>query len=353
MGSMRNLEVGHEPNAVKKHLDLGRSSRGIHSIPRVGSAIVLILAVSFVFYMLPISSSGQRGNALDWDNVKRRGNWGFSWGCGNAGVQTGGAICVPDAIWRSIQAEDARAWRRIDAGVTHKDGTPIRKGFKHSYEDDSAWNHHLSSYILSKWMPTLSCPQAARVGADGDGAKWTCGVENIARNAIRGDCLVYSLGSNNNFDFESDLLERLGDNCEVHVFDHTVTTWKPPSTTKNIHTHSIALTSEAGAKARGSPFKSYQEIRKMLGHETRTINIFKIDIEGSEYEVLPEVLKDAEHPVGQILVEIHMTQHAARSIGATDRLLYRFRNASYHMFHTETNPYASGCYEFSFLHVSN
>lgn len=48
--------------------------------------------------------------------------------------------------------------------------------------------------------------------------------------------------------------------------------------------------------------RSFADILRELGHDR--IDVLKMDIEGSEYEVIPTIL-DAGVEIGQILVEIH------------------------------------------------
>lgn len=50
------------------------------------------------------------------------------------------------------------------------------------------------------------------------------------------------------------------------------------------------------------PMRSFADILSELGHDR--IDVLKMDIEGSEYEVIPAIL-DADVEIGQILVEIH------------------------------------------------
>ena len=48
-----------------------------------------------------------------------------------------------------------------------------------------------------------------------DGPKWTCGVQ-----LLQSPCLIFSLGSSNVIDFESEMYK--WGRCSVHVFDPTV-----------------------------------------------------------------------------------------------------------------------------------
>ena len=48
----------------------------------------------------------------------------------------------------------------------------------------------------------------------GDGGKWVCDPHRITEQK---DCLVYSVGSNNDFSFEMAVLKDIGPHCEIHT----------------------------------------------------------------------------------------------------------------------------------------
>jgi hypothetical protein len=86
------------------------------------------------------------------------------------------------------------------------------------------------------------------------------------------------------------LYDILGPLCEIHVFDFSdfqqsdLTDLKA----KNIHFHEWGLGSSYSMDyGRGieqeQPFVAFQEIRRRLGHENRTIDLFKIDCESCEW----------------------------------------------------------------------
>lgn len=125
-----------------------------------------------------------------------------------------------------------------------------------------------------------------------------CVFSNVVRALIGSDVcyimcyefysLVYSIGSRGNFRWELGLYEQLGPLCEIHVFDFG--DFEDASlTAKNIHFHQWGLGSSYSpdyrrrAIERGVPFLPFQEIQKRLGHENRTIDLFKIDCESCEW----------------------------------------------------------------------
>jgi hypothetical protein len=250
--------------------------------------------------------------------------------------------------------EDGRIWRYSQNSVFKKDGRLTRNGFEPHYESNtSAWQSKKFDYMMYAWQPTLICPSQTRIGHESDGGKWICGIDALAARTGGDRCLVYSLGSNNEFSFEEAVLSRTNNNCEIHIFDHTVEKWNVPETAKSVHTHSYAIVSEEHARAKGAPYMSFKDIQRKLGHENRSISLFKIDIEGSEYAVLPELLRDRANIPEQILMEVHFTPSRQSSVQASDELLHLLRDSSYHMFHSEYNPTSLCCSEYSFLRLDN
>lgn len=79
--------------------------------------------------------------------------------------------------------------------------------------------------------------------------------------------------------------------CEIHVFDFG-DFQRNDTADKNIHYHRWGLGSSYSQRyrkraiERGQTFLSFQEIRRRLGHEDRTIDLFKIDCEGCEWCVI-------------------------------------------------------------------
>jgi len=104
------------------------------------------------------------------------------------------------------------------------------------------------------------------------------------------DSLIYSIGSNGNYVFENAVYDLLGPLCEIHVFDYSANYWESWQEAKNIHFHQWGLSSTYSPPAlaeniQEKDFFPFLEIKRKLGHEGRTIDIFKIDCEGCEWYV--------------------------------------------------------------------
>jgi hypothetical protein len=147
-----------------------------------------------------------------------------------------------------------------------------------------------------------------RYQAFGDGPKFVCGVDLLASK--KGDCLVYSVGSYNQVDFEVSVKQYL--DCETHTFDPTIS----PSTffgDEYATFHPWGLGEDRKeVKSDGYKFttKSLETIYRKLGHkkDKRKIDILKIDCEGCEWTVMPPIfaaIASGNLEVDQIQIEVH------------------------------------------------
>jgi FkbM family methyltransferase len=177
--------------------------------------------------------------------------------------------------------------------------------------------------------------------------------------------VVYSFGVGEDVSFELELIERFG--VHVHAFEPTPRSlaWvRSQVLPKALTLHELGIASWDGmasfappldpthvsySMVRGSPdgssinapVRRLASIAAMLGH-TR-IHILKMDIEGGEYTVLPDLLASGVR-VDQLLIEFH---HRWDFIGVaeTKRVIGLLRRAGYRI----ANVSPSGC-EFTLLH---
>ena len=91
-----------------------------------------------------------------------------------------------------------------------------------------------------------------------------------------------------------------------------------------------------------------QDTIKELGHEGRTIDIFKIDCEGCEWYSYKDWVQDPAVDIRQIQVEVHDTPDLVHDF------FQSIHNANFAMFHKEPNiQWAAGnCVEFAFLKLA-
>jgi hypothetical protein len=134
------------------------------------------------------------------------------------------------------------------------------------------------AWYQDNWEPAFTCQQERRIGRWGDGGKWVCDPYRITQN--KQSCLVYSVGSNNDFSFEEGVWQDVSSECEIHTFDPTI--GNHPSNLpvgKNIRFHPWGLAPENDGAD-----KTLSSIIQELGHTGRDIDILKIDCEGCEWK---------------------------------------------------------------------
>ena len=139
-------------------------------------------------------------------------------------------------------------------------------------------------------------------------------------------CVVYSIGGNNQWRFEQDILAQTP--CSVHTFDCTgpITRFRPPAHDR-LYFHHVCLGAEhedAVVTAKGcskgdagkcGPTWTLLEMQQNLGH--KHVDLYKMDIEGFEWSIFeswPELFSTSSESTSsgrqvslplQLLVEVH------------------------------------------------
>lgn len=184
---------------------------------------------------------------------------------------------------------------------------------------------------------------------------------------INSDSVVYAFGVGAYVDWDLQMIQQFG--VQVHAFDPTpesiewATRQQFPS---EFHFHDYGLAAFDGILNFYPPkkpgrFNYSQDLRKFnhadqslvpgqvfrlstilndLGHSR--IDVLKIDVEGTEFDCLPEIL-DSGIEIGQLLVEIHYN-HPSRSFPEGARLLKRVTDAGFQCF-----DISSRGFEFAFV----
>lgn len=121
------------------------------------------------------------------------------------------------------------------------------------------------------WKPNCICHNFEPLGdLSRDGYKMVCR-EIFLSQIPNKDCLVYSLGSNGNFDFET-AVHLWRPECEIHTFDMDYFQ-APPF----VHFHRVKLGVCEGCT-------TIKKLMKDMGHENTRVDLFKCDIEGTEWD---------------------------------------------------------------------
>jgi hypothetical protein len=170
------------------------------------------------------------------------------------------------------------------------------------------WNHER----FRVFNQVSSCNETIVGGLRGqDTSKIVCGIDNL-----RPPCVVYSIGGNNQWEFELDILKKT--ECTVHTFDCTgpKSRFKIPTSAdrSRLFFHHECLGS--------SPHESFfliEELAEKHGHSK--IDLLKMDIEGYEFSVFDSLFspfslkKNLEVLPMQILVEVHYRTQFADLLG--------------------------------------
>lgn len=188
------------------------------------------------------------------------------------------------------------------------------------------------AFFQRNWEPSYTCDVHARMGSPGDGGKWVCDPQ---RFLTMPDCIVYSVGSNDEFSFEEEV-HNFNPSCQIHTFDSeplSENSKKPPF----VHFHAWSIG--------GKSSNSIKAIMGKLQHDH--ISVLKIDCEGCEFEALLLAVKPK---ISQILVEVHFDENPAEV-----HALFRFLSSQgYAIFSKEPNIQYSthgNAVEFSLVYV--
>jgi len=201
------------------------------------------------------------------------------------------------------------------------------------------WPWH---YFESTYECKMGEDRIGHAGWD-DGGKWICGMSNLLQ---RPKCIVYSMGSNGQHDFEDDIM--MNTDCEIHTFDMGDFTHVFNGT--RVHFHQ----SKIGDGTDGT--KSIYQWMQELHHDH--IDVLKTDIEMAEYPAYADLSSHEPQPwIGQVLVEFHLNNIPWLSMNQAQkyewmdkivRLHENIRNLGLVQYHREDNPFGAFCTEFCF-----
>lgn len=235
------------------------------------------------------------------------------------------------------------------------------------------------AWFQNHYEPDFACRHERRIGRLGDGGKWVCDPHRLKIQEVVDDgsavvvaadqpCLVYSVGSNGDNSFEAAVKKDIGNHCEIHTFDFSDYTEKVESVGAIFHQWGLGdstenkimnLTKMGKTTETGLQFKTLADTVKLLGHEGRVIDIFKIDCEGCEWSTAHSWF-EANVTIRQVQVELHEdTSEGGKAEGGgivprpagTDffKMMYQ---QGYVIFHKEPNiEYWNfeRCVEYAFL----
>ena len=182
---------------------------------------------------------------------------------------------------------------------------------------------------------------------------------------LNSNSVVYSVGVGSNIDFDLALIEEL--KLAVYAFDPTPRSIEwikkqslsksfkfipvglgsndgemeffPPRKESSTHFSPIDRYDNLGVETIKAPVKTLKSLAQEFGHQT--IDVLKMDIEGSEYDVIDN-LEEQGVEINQILIEFHH-MYKGISLDDTKNAIDKLRKLGFELFHISQRTY-----EFSF-----
>jgi len=186
----------------------------------------------------------------------------------------------------------------------------------------------------------------------GDGEKRACGLSQQ-----RPPCVVISIGSNGEWEFEEDVFRRT--NCTVHTFDCTVpaATAPPAAISTRVFFHRLCIGADSRVVPGVGTFVAWPALLVRIGASAPP-SFLKMDVEGFEYDVLGTMLESAEAKPEllpqQLGLEIHYKTRFrelpwfGRYKSAGEVALFMdslYRRGGYYLTDRHDNPYCQHCTE--------
>ncbi|KAI9346501.1 methyltransferase domain-containing protein [Obelidium mucronatum] len=159
---------------------------------------------------------------------------------------------------------------------------------------------NLSDNIWNLFPDTGACDlnHLKSVGGtpENDGTYWVC-TEYLQ---VEDNCVIFSIGSRGMYEWELEMLALTERKCKIHTFDCTGN-W--PSPDPLIEFHPWCLSVDYVEEGSQRIFMSWNSILSKLN--LTSVDYLKIDIEGGEWIVMPQVLKTGNQLPRQISIEFH------------------------------------------------
>jgi hypothetical protein len=220
-----------------------------------------------------------------------------------------------DQLFSSDKTNNKKAQVIVEDGpvfasvsVTDWQKTDVQTLSKQQIHDYLLWTNQSSCQISQSFGGFLvSSPNGLLVSFDGQ--KAVCLDQAVAPPPNK--CLVYSFGINNDWSFD-EAMELYG--CQIFSFDPSMNV-SNHNRTEAIHFYRMALEDvdkDEWNKSKSIPSRTLASIYDMLkplmhGGDSSVIDYLKIDVETTEWRVLPQIIESGMmDKVRQLAVEIHL-----------------------------------------------
>lgn len=207
---------------------------------------------------------------------------------------------------------------------------------------------HFRFNLLGPIGPT--CLNLEKYGS-GDGEKRACGLSFLTSNLTK--CIIISLGSSNQWDFEQSIYDRLP-HCNIETFDCTIPPdISPPlSISDRTRLHHICIGSSDFVGPNNQIFRSWTSMLRII-NATQQPAYLKMDIEGFEYQVLRSMVHQKHLLPIQIAFELHyetqmdLSWRGRRKSSAELAIFMEYLRdeGNYYLIDRHDNPYCKHCSE--------
>ncbi|CAF0990968.1 unnamed protein product [Didymodactylos carnosus] len=208
---------------------------------------------------------------------------------------------------------------------------------------------HLITKLFYPINMSLTCPnnELKRYGSSLDTGKLLCDIKQLKNDS----CIIYSLGSNNEFDFEKSLAEQT--HCQIYTFDCTSLppkipihrlTFKKICLENGIQQYMYPNQSSLGTK----PSKRFEQI--LLDNKHEMLHVLKMDIEASEYSVFADLFKNKIFPY-QIAFESHWWHRDIYHAMLQQQVFNQLWKTGYRFLQYAHNPGDQACVEWTLIRL--
>lgn len=231
-------------------------------------------------------------------------------------------------------------------------------------EDLEELSHKEVAELYHRYINTVQvlCRRIVRIGQLGDGGWEVCEDKEYKPKP---PCTVFSFGIGDDFSFDDHMAQRYG--CTVHSFDPSINV-PEGERGKGSWFHTVGLSSRNQELANGWTMETFDEITKKLKFEQKTLDIVKVDIEESEWQVIPQMAQSGSlHHIRQLIIELHiaigpepMREKYIRGLLVLKslfdqgfRIYFTHRNLWCHFLSKFEGIDEVGCHEVSFIRMNS